>query len=505
MTIISFNPDPTLPSPLYRQLSDSIETAILQGSLKHGDRLPPTRQLSSDLKIARRTIVRAYDELLNKGYLNGRIGAGTTVNRSCLEQSQVPPPVTSKENQPVEGDSIHLSNYGKSLIKNCGTTTADDSEHEFDEDNILPELLPIKQWRQLMMRNCSSKKLGLIDDNSGATGYKPLRESVAEFLTRTKGVICHPDQVIVFNRPQDAIDQLIKIIVDPGDRLALEDPSSRFVRGRLRAHGALLQPICVDDNGMNTDGLESLDEIPKAAYLTPSCQYPTGSIMPHERRMQLLDWTERNRVLLIEDATGSDFRYGSQNGSSLQGLAPNNTIYIYGFHRTLFPLTSVTVLVVPMQMLAVAKAARATVRYKTDFLELAVLADFVSSGYLDAHLRKIRRIFQERRQLILYSLATCFWKAISISPRTSGLNVLVRFNEEFDEQIILKCARLSDLPMKSTRANYMHADRGNEFLIPFSTLTREELGQRLGKFASFMATQTDDNDCQQMEIDCRPA
>lgn len=498
MTCISFNPDPNLPTPLYKQLSDSIETAIRKGHLKHGDRLPPTRQLSSDLKIARRTVVRAYDELLNKGYLTGKIGAGTTVSHIASEHFSLQPPAPPFER--LGQESMHLSMYAKSLI-NHRITESENSEYEFNEDIVLQDLLPIRQWRQLITRNCQSDKLSLVDYDPYGAGYEPLRESLAEFLARTKGVICHPDQIIVFPNPQTAIEQLIKIVVDSGDRIIVEDPSSRYVYSRLRAHGAIIDAIGVDDHGLITDEL-GLKEIPKIAYLTPSCQYPTGTILSHERRVQILEWAQRNNVLIIEDASASDFRYGGQATASVQGLSPNNTVYVYGFHKMLSPLTSVAVLVVPLHMLTVIRAARSTVRLNTDLLESQVLTDFVNRGYLDAHIRKVRRVFQERRQLILYSLATCFWKAISISPRTSGMNVLVRFNHEFDEHIIAKCAQLADLPMRSTRANYIHAARGNEFLIPFSGLSHKELRQRLEKFASLVAAATDDKTDDQ--IDCTP-
>lgn len=498
MTCISFNPDPTLPTPLYKQLSDSIETAIRKGQLKHGDRLPPTRQLSSDLKIARRTIVRAYDELLNKGYLAGKIGAGTTVCHTASEHFSLQPPTSPSER--LDNQTMHLSMYAKSLIDNS-IAESELSEHEFNDDIVLQDLLPIRQWRQLMTRNCQSDKLNLVDNGLYGAGYEPLRGSIAEFLARTKGVICHPDQIIVFPNPQTAIEQLIKIIVDPGDRVIVEDPSSRYVYSRLRAHGATIDAVSVDDHGLITDNL-GLKEIPKIAYLTPSCQYPTGTILSHERRLHILEWAQSNNVLLIEDASASDFRYGGQATASVQGLSPNNTVYLYGFHRMLSPLTSVAVLVVPMHMLAAMRVARSTVRLNTDLLESQVLTDFVSSGYLDAHIRKVRRVFQERRQLILYSLATCFWKAVTISPRTSGMNVLVRFNDEFEEHIIVKCAQAADLPIKSTRANYIHAARGNEFLIPFASLSHTELAQRLERFAYLVASETDDKTDDQ--IDCTP-
>jgi GntR family transcriptional regulator/MocR family aminotransferase len=500
MTCISFNPDPTLSTPLYKQLSNSIETAILNGRLKHGDRLPPTRQLSTDLKVARRTIVKAYDELLNKGYLAGKIGAGTTVKLHPVQHLNSQSISAHSEDISSGVSADHLSNYGRSLLQG---STADGAGYEFNEDFVLPELLPVKQWRQLITRNCQSDKLTLLDSGKTDCDFRPLQESVREFLARTKGVICHPEQVVVFPNPQVAIDQLVKIVVDPGDRISVEDPGSQYVRSQLLAAGAILDAHSVDDQGLNTNSL-CLTESAKAAYLTPSCQYPTGTILPSERRAQLLEWARRNDVLLIEDASSSDFRYGSQTTSSIQGLSPQNTVYIYAFHKMLYPLTSMTVVVVPMPMLAALKAARATIRHNTDFLESKVLSDFISCGYLDAHIRRVRRIFQERRQLMLYTLATCFWRAVSISPRTSGMNVLVRFDEAFDQATISKCAQMADLPLRSTRANYIDADRRNEFLISFANLSHEVLEQRLKHFASLIAKEQSYGPGDSMEIDCTP-
>ncbi len=499
--------DPSLETPLYRQLSSRLEDAIRKGVLKRGDRLPPTRRLSADLNTARRTVVKAYDELLSKGYLEGKVGAGTTVSRNLPEAVTAPPSmVRVPEHDPSISES-KLSSFGQGLA-NLRSVDSNSAQPFADSFGYRPhEFLPLKQWRNAILRHCDPGQRSMADFVDPC-GYVPLREAIAQYLARTRGVICHPDQVMVFSEPRRALCQTIRILIDAGDFVAVENPGAPAVKELLMAQGANLLHVSLDEDGLSCRSLERLGDVPKLVYLTPSCQNPTGIVASIERRVELLAWASRNQALIIEDALDSDYRYGNYCVASLQGLCTANVIYFYSFQKILFPLSNISVVIVPPYLVQAFRAAVSLLEGQGSLLEQCALRDFIIDGQLDAHVRKTRKLLQERRQVLLHSLATCFRQAVWFAPRSAGTHIMVRFRAEFDEETLLACAEQCKFPMMSMRANYSGDAPGNEFLISFAGLEQASLRASFEHFAALAAqceAERNNRDFDEsIRLDCSP-
>lgn len=516
MSDVRFELDPTSKTPLYKQISFCIEEAVLSGALKIGDRLPPTRHLATRLGTARRTIVKAYNELTCRGFVECKIGVGTVVSSSCLllasRSAIVPLPAVNEfpidlpashrvdteqffdlkiQSREMAGcQSLKVSRYAQALSDQAVTVPEDS---EFVSSLEATELLPRKLWRQLTLQGFTRWD----DENVGTELIqKHLSSTLHQFLTRRKGVVCRPEQLLIFSGPAQSIAFVARLLIDPGDSIALENPCAPALRTLFSCYGAQISNLPIDLHGADSSKLFDLPEKlcgvqPKLAYVTPSCQNPTGVVMRRERRTALVNWAQQNNGLILEEALDSDVRFGAQKSVlSIQAMLPEATLFLYSFHKILHPLTSTTVVVVPEALLAVARRLYEELP-DTNTPEAAfrqgVLNDFICRGFMDSHLTKLCKTFQERRQILLFSLATGLRQAICLSTATAGTQVVFSIDPTFDENFVLECGTNSGLPIRSLKVDYDENKPINEFSISFSSLTTEQLRIGVEKFCSLLA------------------
>lgn len=470
---IQFDPEDT--RPMYQQLSEALENAIQTGRLKHGDQLPSTRALSERLNLARGTVVRAYKDLLNKGYLEGKTGTGTKVVGQHSQETK------SCTEIPL---NTHLSQYGQRLldVKIHSYTSADLPNLNY---GCAPQkLLPVQKWRELLLRYCRPGESHKFPYVTETFGYRPLREAFCNYLMRTKAVRCHPDQVIIFTGSQQAIDHIVSVLVDPQDTVVIENPGYVGVREKLVAHGVRLVPIEVDNNGLRVELLDSLAEQCKLIHTTPTCHDPTGIQMSLDRQVALLKWAKQNNCTIVEDAWDTDYTYSSSPLQSLQGMTEEpSVIYLYSLFKVLFPLITLAVAIVPPQLIPVFTRAKLLNERQVPALEYYALTDFINEGHLDAQIRRTQKIYQKRRQTLIFSLTTSFHDDIIISPKTAGLHLTVRFRPDWCSDKILSSAAEAEIPLVSTAPYYVDSAENNEFLIAFSNLPEETTPKKIQMFA----------------------
>jgi GntR family transcriptional regulator/MocR family aminotransferase len=474
------NLDPASKLPLYRQLSDAFRQAIQAGRLGPGDQLPATRDIAGALGLARGTVVRAYNELLSTGYAEGKIGTGTMVSKDLPKET-----ITNLEwqNHQSFGETKGLSDFARRLenIPKVESTSADLPELNY---GCAPQnLLPIRQWREILLSHCRPQDQTQLSYVTEPFGYRPLREAVARFLTRTKAVHCHPDQVIMFSGPQQALNTIATLLLDRGDTVVVENPGYVGAREVFLAHGADLRAQSIDENGIVTQGLRDLDRC-KIVHVSPSCHDPSGVVTTNDRRAALLDFAKRSGAYIVEDAWDTDYRYFGPAVPSLQGMSGGQSvIYLYTFWKVLFPLTTACATIIPAHLIPAFTRAKLLLERQFPVLEHYALTDFVNDGVLDSHIMKTRKIYQQRRQALFHALSTAFRQNIHLPQRSAGLHLVARFNLDKSEEQILEAAKQADLPMVSTRLYYTHDFVRNEFLIPFSCQPDETIADRVQSFA----------------------
>lgn len=478
---------------LHRQIYDELRKAILSGRLAAGKKVPSTREMSKALGVARATVTLAYDYLLSEGYLEAYLGSGTYVSRKLPEALLEAAPDYAAVGSTIDVEDLtvpaagtrkprQLSEYGRSLQSRFWLRFPDEEpEIQFSFGRPYLDEFPMKVWSHLMTRHCRNLQLDLLDCPTKAGGYAPLKTAIAGYLSRARAVVCDPEQVIVVNGSQQAVDLVTRVMVDPGDIVGIEEPGYFGAQKALEAQGANLSPIYVDRNGVRVDYLKSRfdgesKERLKLLYVTPSHQYPTGVVLSLPRRMELLSWASRTGTIIVEDDYDSEYRYTGRPIPALAGIDnQGSVIYVGTFSKVLVPALRLGYLVVPKDLIEVFTRAKWLVDRHSSLLQQQVLADFILEGHLERHIRKMRAVYQERRKLVLELLKGLFEDNITIYGDNAGINVLVRFNTHLSDTEIVERARKLGVGIAPTQHFYIGDAPAGEYLLNYGGLSDEEV------------------------------
>lgn len=465
--------------PLHRQIYNWIRQAILNGQLRAGERLPATRTLATQLAISRNTVSTAYAQLLAEGYLDSATGYGTTVAKTLPEmfieakneaknatnldvnQSLVKRPVIE---QPI------LSQVGSQIANFPNTTTL--SRILFDTTiqtaKTVPfrtgspalEVFPFKIWEQLAMRRLRYA-LPLNSGYQDAAGYPPLREAIAAHLAVARGVRCQPEQIIIVTGSQGGLDLAIRLLLNPGDTAWIEDPGYFGARFALQNAGVHLAPVRVTDDGLDVEMGSRKYPQARLAFVTPSHQFPTGVTMSLAKRLALLKWASTNQAWILEDDYDSEYRFGGRPLEALQGLdIENRVIYIGTFSKVLFPALRLGYLVVPPNLVETFVRFRRFMAAQPPILEQMIVTDFITEGHFLRHIRKMRELYQNRRNLLVAAVKNELGaeenELLEVKPSQAGLHLVGWLPAGIDDLLVAQLA----------------AEQGLE-VVPLSSLSLE--------------------------------
>lgn len=478
-------------TPLYRQIADQIRERIESGYLHPGVPVPSSRRLAEILGVSRITVVKSYVELLSQGYLETYKGSGTYVrSRATLGQGDSEKSADDRSGS-AESRQHFLSSYGRRMQSNESTVLGAADLPALSFGAPPPELLPLKQWRQAVLKHCSARSGADLTYGVDALGYQPLRQAIASFLNRSRGLRCAADNVAVFSNSQQALELVATLFVDGGDNVVVEDPG--FVQARLTflLRGAHILPVPVDEAGLVVPLLENLPKA-KLAYVTPSHQDPTGVTMSVRRRNTLLRWAVETGTLIVEDDYDCEYRFGTAPLPALQGLDTSEiVIYISNFWKILYPLSSVGFLVFPSWLTKTVSEAKCFSERHFSILEQRALTEFIEGGHLERHLYKSKVALSFRRAALILALTRQFGAAVQIGKETGGLHLVAKFQLGVPNRELIILAQRAGLPLASTEHYYVEAVYPDEFLISFASLTESEIEARVSDFAGLVRTYLD--------------
>jgi GntR family transcriptional regulator/MocR family aminotransferase len=382
-------PGETLRAGLERELRD----AILAGALREGVRLPGSRALAEALGVSRGVVSDAYGQLEAQGFL---------VSRSRAAPVVAPRPSRADAARPTPARPVRPPRY------DLTPTTPDVT------------LFPLNRW--LAAAQAAGRRAGAVAlDYREPRGEGLLRQALADHLGRTRGVIADPEQIVVVQGTAQGVDLLLRVLRTRGaSRLAVEDPSHTTQHERARTHGFQLRPQPVDGDGMVVTGLEA-----DAVLVTPAHQFPTGSVLSGERRRELLTWSDTTGGLIVEDDYDAEFRYDREPVRALQGLAPGRVVQLGTVSKTLAPALRLGWLVAPSDL---ADEAVRTKRLLDDFspaLDQLALAEFLTRGHYDRHLRRARSVYRKRRDALLAALERRL-PELEVEGVAAGVHLLLR-------------------------------------------------------------------------------
>jgi GntR family transcriptional regulator/MocR family aminotransferase len=296
-----------------------------------------------------------------------------------------------------------------------------------------------------------------------------------------------PGQVAIFSGTQSALDLLGRMLLNADDLVAIENPGFPGARRSLLTHNARVVPISVDRNGLMVDRLYQYENI-KLVYVTPSHQAPLGIVMSLPRRMELLKWSERTGGLIIEDDLDSEYRYGEKPVPALQGLDDGDSvIYLSNFWKVLFPVVRIGFVVLPRRLVKPMHRAKSLIERDFPLLEQRALTHFINDGHLERHIRRSRAKYAKRRASLVQALTRLFRKHITISDVSSGMHMIVTFNADYDETIVLRCARSAGVPIVSTHTHYLTEPKAHEYMIGFAHAEETQITSAIERFAQELA------------------
>lgn len=481
--------DPNAAIPLHQQLYDELRRSILTGRLLPQQRIPSSRSLAKSLSISRTTVIQSYDRLLSEGYLETMRGSGTYVCSQLPDELLHSTPIQPLDKQPYP--PVHLSRYGNDLAQAPFQLLKEpDQPICFRYGRPAFDRFPLKLWRRLLSRQ--SRTTGWMDYATDMQGYQPLREAIAQYLNRARAVQCAPEQVVITNGTQQALDLMMRLLIEPGDTIALEDPSYLSARRIFLSHGAKLLPVPVDEFGLQVERLTKQENKPiRLVYVTPSHQFPTGATLSLPRRLELLAWANQQNALILEDDYDSEYRYGDRPIPALQGLSQGQSvIYIGTFSKVLFPSLRIGYLVLPPHLVSVAVQAKWLSDRHLPILDQMVLTDFITEGHLESHIRKMRSYYDQNRQVLVQALRMHFGEQITILGEKAGLHLMVRLRTNLSDAEIVQYAAQEGVGVLLAQPHYLAPADRHELIFGYGELNPTQIQTGIAQLAQAIGSST---------------
>ena len=464
--------DPEAGKPLTAQLYEQLRTAITRGRLLPGDQLIPSRQLAGELGVSRHTVTTVYGRLVAEGYAEGHAGGGSVVASASPGPPEGASPAAALRPGPRFAG---WSPYFRPPPYGC----------RFDLRPGLPDpsTFPAAQWSRRVGAASAAEQAWYGDP----AGKIRLRRAIAGWVARSRSVTADESTVVVTCGAQHAIDLVARVLLEPGDCVAVEDPGYVPAVRLFEALGARVVSVPVDDQGLVVDLLPPEARI---AYVTPSHQYPLGMTMSMPRRRALLRWAERHDAAVIEDDYDTEFRYVDRPLEPLQALdAKGRVVYVGSFSKTFSPSVRLGFAVVPRPLAEPIAALRQLIDWHPPIAMQTALAGFINDGLLDKHIRRSRRIYAERHHILNEALSGSLAGHLAARAPNAGLHVAALLRGELCEKDVLQAAARYGIATSGLHDCFRTAPAQQGLLIGFGAVSTTGLSAALRTLGRILTTQ----------------
>ena len=474
--------------PSFHWLRNALRAEILNGRILPGSKLPASRELSRQYQLSRGTILAALDELQAEGYLEGRRGSGTYVSRILPEH--LLPSQQDADSEAFSGTQAgpHLSAYATRVRP--FTLQVKPENSAFRTNLPALDLFPTTLWAQLSGRRL---RAATTRDLLGceAQGYRPLREAIANYAHASRGIQCTPEQIIVVSGVQEGLDLAARLLLNPGEKALVEDPGYQGAYAVFGAIGARIVSMRLDAEGAAPR--EADFRSCRFVYVTPGHQYPVGMTMSLQRRLQLLAWAKKFDTPIFEDDYDSEFRFSGRPIPAMQGLDHGGKVIFCGsFNKVMFPSLRLGYLVVPRNLVEVFAHTKAMTTRHQSLLDQAVLCDFIEQGHLGRHLRRMRKIYEERFKILLASAQEHLGDYLAIATIEAGMQTVGRLQGELGAkgitaETVARRAALQDIDVVPLSRYCHNATIPEALQIGFAAVQEKEIGRGVLKLAGVFA------------------
>jgi len=474
--------------PLHRRLYLALKTKIRDGGLAPAARVPSTRVLATDLGVSRNTVLLAYEQLTAEGYLVSR-HRGTTSVAAVAPALPAPAFPRATVERPVP-----VSSYARRLTERLDLAPSrppgprSTLRYDFRYGRPAVDEFPRQIWRRLLAahaRRASSDALGY----GSPAGHLPLRSALSEYLGRSRGVLSDPVRIVIVNGTQQGLDLIARVLLDRADGAVVEEPHYPGATIPFEAVGARLLRVPVDGGGLDPARLPPAAQRPRLAYVTPCHQFPSGVIMPIERRLALLQWASRVGAWVVEDDYVSEFRYEGHPLEALQSLdRDERAIYMGSFSKTLFPALRVGYLVLPRALVRPFLAAKWAADRFSPALYQEALAELITSGQFERYLRRAGARNRERRRALIAALRERFGSRVDIAGENTGVHLVVWLNDVPPRELNALIARAAraGVGLYSVAPYYAKPTQRAGLLFGYAALTEAEIRAGVRRLAELL-------------------
>jgi GntR family transcriptional regulator/MocR family aminotransferase len=470
---------------LHQQIAAHMRNGILRGIFPAGTQFLGSREIARELGCSRTVVLTAWELLYAEGYLESTPRGGVTVaavNQAQAVAARTIP--TSIDQEPAAPDAGHMSRRWQSLLAFEYDTNW---KSEFSPGAPDISSFPFKEWARLLRQTWQNpKNVECLD--LPAAGHSALRHEIANFLGSVRGLVCTPNEVVVTSGTSSALDLISRMILDPGDEVWVEEPGFVEARWALTAAGAKLVPIPVDDKGLCVS--EGVRRGPNARLIvvTPSHQYPLGVSTGLERRLELLDWANKNNVWIVEDDYNSEFRHQDSMIASLRSLdREQRVIYLGTFSKIMMPSLRLGYVVAPERFVDAFTKGRARIDVHSSGIGQLALAEFMREGHLLRHLRRMRKVYAIRQKALMDAITALMPDDLSVSPAATGLHLVAFFTERLkarmSDEEAARALKRAGIHVQPLSQNYLEQATRQGLVFGYGRLNAEDAARLIAKIA----------------------
>lgn len=451
--------DKTGSKPIYEQLYDKLVEGVLSGAFPAESFLSSTRKLADELAVSRNTVNRAYQQLVDEGYIKPHAGSGYRVN-----------------------DIQHSEMISAGVHRFRPIPVKDPVRYDFDYGNIDNSTFPYREWRKSV--NCVLDKAAAAQSimYPDFRGEAALREEIARYLYRSRGVKCDPGQVIITCGHQHSVEIIAGIFESGSKQCAMEDPGYDGIRAVFTNHRYEMSYIDVENDGIDVSRI--MERRVDLLYVTPSHQFPTGAVLSISKRFQLLDWAFRNDVYIIEDDYDSELRYNTAPVPAMQSLDRNDrVIYTGTFSKALSPAVRVAYIVFPYSILEKFDRRYRLYGSQVSPMHQLALADFMKTGGFERNINRLRTVYRQKQNALKHALEKTFGEKIRVSGDGAGLHLLVDIDTDIPPEILIEEAETMEVKLYPVKPYYANREKMPrcQLQLGFPTIDINEFEKILGK------------------------
>ena len=472
----------TAQEPLHRQVYRELVQLILSGRLRPGARVPSSRMLADELGVARNTVLLALEQLMSEGYVETRHGSGTYVSLELPDTS----PLRLQRDASKRGRRPVLAKRVSFLVASANRPIPAAGLLRPGEPDCAG--FPFGLWTRLLAESWRVPARGLLL-GEGAAGFPPLRSAIADYLAAARGVNCTAEQIIIVSGIRQALTIVARLLLDPGDRVWLENPGYPGLRGPLVAAGAELVPVEVDGEGLSLRAGQQAAPRAKLICIAPSHQYPLGMTMSVARRLALLDHAREVNAWIFEDDYDSEWRYAGRPLAAMQGLDRDGRVLYAGtFSKVLFPSIRLGYVVLPPQLVEPFLAARQALDDQPAVVAQPALAAFISGGHLATHLRRQRRRYKVRQELLLTAARRHLGGLLELSADPGGMHLVGYLHrdlaERIDDREASRRAAGAGIGVPALSSHWIGHAKRQGLLIGYTALSERQIDGAVGRLAA---------------------